>query len=614
MVTLERLADLAVVLFVLIAACQRGRQPHAPPATAVPAASSGGESLIADAGIQAFELHGDQSKASISFVPVTGQPFDKALRGEVKGGSDNPWTVQAQTRTTAAVTEGDVVLATFYVRTTEAQTESAEGQTEFVFERAQEPWTKSVSYALRAGREWRKFEVPFRAIESYAPGEAQVIFRLGYEPEVIEIGGVSVINYRNSRQLADLPRTRLTYPGQEDDAAWRAEARERIEKHRKAELRVEVRDAIGNRLEGAAVSVQMKRQAFLLGTTVNAPYLVSTDQSADAKRYRQVIPEWFNAAVLENSLKWAPLAGDWGPDYTLEKAKQAVAWLREKGLLVRGHVLVWPSWRYSPKSLRPLESDPTGLREKVRSHVTELVTQMRGELAHWDVVNEPFDNHDLLDILGREEMAEWFRAARRADPNVRLYLNDYAILVGGGGDTAHRRHYEETVTWLLQEGTPLDGLGMQGHFGYSLTGPEEVVKLLDRYAKFKKPILITEYDIVIDDEELAARYTRDFLTAIYSHPSVEGFLVWGFWDHNHWKKNAPFFRKDWTQKPAAEAYRQLVTNDWTTSAQGETDAEGAFAVRAFLGSYEVTVQHEQQTRTVQVELGSDGQTARIRLK
>ncbi len=58
--------------------------------------------------------------------------------------------------------------------------------------------------------------------------------------------------------------------------------------------------------------------------------------------------------------------------------------------------------------------------------------QMRGLVAEWDAINETFTNHDLMDVLGREEMVEWFKAAREADPDARLYINgyinDYAML------------------------------------------------------------------------------------------------------------------------------------------------------------------------------------------
>ena len=55
-----------------------------------------------------------------------------------------------------------------------------------------------------------------------------------------------------------------------------------------------------------------------------------------------------------------------------------------------------------------------------------------------------------------------------------------------------------------------------------LTPPSTVLRLLDRYAKLKLPIKITEFDVDVAGESLQADYTRDFLYASFSHLSVSG--------------------------------------------------------------------------------------------
>jgi GH35 family endo-1,4-beta-xylanase len=64
---------------------------------------------------------------------------------------------------------------------------------------------------------------------------------------------------------------------------------------------------------------------------------------------------------------------------------------------------------------------------------------------------------------------------------------------------------------------------LQSHFGLSLTDPEDVLELLDRYGAFGAELMVTEYDITVDDELLAGCYTRDFLTSVFSHEAVTGF-------------------------------------------------------------------------------------------
>ena len=72
-------------------------------------------------------------------------------------------------------------------------------------------------------------------------------------------------------------------------------------------------------------------------------------------------------------------------------------------------------------------------------------------------------------------------------------MNDYGILSGGGVNAAHQDHYEETTRFLLRNKVLLGGLGFQGHFRMPLTPPSTVLRLLDRYAKLKLPIKITEF-------------------------------------------------------------------------------------------------------------------------
>jgi len=550
----------------------------------------------------AFTPIGDAQKLRFERRLVRGQPFHEAFFLDVSEASPKPWDLQLQIKTERAVEKGDVLLATFFLQTEWSREESGEGQTEFVFELGREPWTKSASFEVRAGREWKKVYVPFVASESYAAGEAQVNFRLGFAPQRLGIGGLVVESFGKRLALADLPVTKITYPGMEPDAAWRSAAAERIEKIRKAPLRVVVQDKAGKPLPNARVAVSLSRPAFALGTCVPAALVLGPGN----ERFKQVTSELFTMVTLENDLKWQPLSGDWGGGYTLERAKAGIGWLSERGFDVRGHVLVWPGWRNLPKSLRAHENDPDRLRAEVKRHMVELMTATKGTLTHWDVVNEPFDNHELLDILGQEVMVDWFKEARALDPAAKLFINDFAILSGGAGDTTHRDAYEKTIQMLVERGAPFDGIGMQGHFGSSLTGPEDLLKILDRFAKFGKRIFVTEYDIVIDDEAIASDYTRDFFTTLFSHPAVGGITMWGFWDGSHWKHNAPLYRKDFSLKPAGQVVRDFALKTWRTEASGPSDAQGAFSTRGFLGEYTITVSAGAHQKVVKATLSDPG--------
>jgi hypothetical protein len=165
-----------------------------------------GTALLGPQGASAFELHGDTQKVALGKVTVQGQAFTDAVRVEIKEGSGSDWSVQMQTPTIAPVQKGDAVLATFWIRAASLQ-EDGGAETQFVFEMSKEPYSKSISYPLQVGPNWREVKARFVANDDYQAGQAQMIFRLGYDPETIEIGGVTVESFGKQLALLDLPST-----------------------------------------------------------------------------------------------------------------------------------------------------------------------------------------------------------------------------------------------------------------------------------------------------------------------------------------------------------------------------------------------------------------------
>ncbi|HTV23106.1 MAG TPA: endo-1,4-beta-xylanase [Polyangiaceae bacterium] len=565
-----------------------------------------GVDVLGGAGIRAFQLAGATERVATSVVDVTGQPFTQALRAEIKEKSVNLWDVQLVATSTSDVRTGDVLLASFWFRTEYIPVESGEAETEINFELNHEPFDKSMTQSVRAGAEWRQMLVPFVATRNFAAGEAKVTFRLGYSPRTFDIAGVKVENFAKQLVLADLPRSKATYVGMEANAPWRAKADERIDRLRKADLTVRVIGKDGKPVPNAEVRALLTKHAFNFGTAVPAEYVLSSSR----KEFGEVLLQNFNMATLENDLKWEAIE-DWG--FPLERGIKGVDWLREAGLAVRGHVLVWPGWENTPAQLKSLKDDKPALARAVTDHITRMMTALKGRCDQWDVVNEPFTNHDVLDILGDDVMVDWFKLARSIDPKPKLYINDFAILSGGGGTTAHRDHYEKMIQLLADKKAPFDGIGMQGHFGSSLTAPDDLMAILDRYGKFGKDIAVTEFDVVLEDEELAGNYVRDFYTVLFSHPRVTTLVMWGFWDANHWKKNAVMYRDDMTLKPGGQAYKDLVLGKWRTNEKGATDQKGQFVTRGFKGKYEIVVKVGEQTQTVQGVLGDGGSRVDVKI-
>ena len=328
----------------------------------------------------------------------------------------------------------------------------------------------------------------------------------------------------------------------------------------------------------------------------------------------------FNTVTIENALTWPALAGDFGNHFDLELAQWAADWAIAEGLDVRGHVLVWPGWDNCPAVLRSEYEERAAndeaaaldwLAAEVITHVEDTAAAMAGRLVDWHVVNEPWDNHDLMDLLGDEAMVDWFTAAREADPGAALFINDYGILNAGTTPNPHREQYLTTIESLLDQGVELDGIGLQGHFGADLAPPEELLELFDQFAESGQELWITEFDMDLDDDALAADYLRDVLTVLYSHPSAGGFVMWGFWDGVAYSGSVPIYDIDWNLKPSGQAYRDLVFGQWWTDNSGTTDDSGRYVVRGFTGDYEVTVRHDGTDQTQTLSLDTDGAELRV---
>ena len=544
---------------------------------------------------------GNADAAIATTVNVTGTAFKTARRVETLRDLSPAWAVELHAKLTQAAAKGDVALVHFSARTIAASDETGGGQLRAAVQQIAPDYAQSADAQFTVRRDWQDFFVPFTFTRDFAAGEAELVFGFGYKRQTIEVGGCEVIDYGASVPLAALPKTRFTYAGREPDAPWRRDALASIEKIRKGDFALRVIDAAGTPVSGAKVRIEQRNSVFQFGSALQFARLVN--DTPENLRYREKALELFNAGSAENDLKWPVWAGEWDSGYSREQALRALHWLQDHHIHMRGHVLVYPAWRGTdklPKSLHALVGTPrqSEIPQLVLDHIADETGATRGLVEEWDVINEPWDNHELMDLFGRDIMVDWFKAARSALPDTRLVLNDYSNH-DATTDAPHVRDFENQVSFLLEKKAPVTGLGIQAHIGSTPNDPVHVLAVLDRYATFNLPIRVTEFDINTDDEELQADYTRDFLTLMFSHPSVIGFQMWGFWESAHWRPRGAMYRKDWSEKPNAKAYRDLVLEKWRTKIASETDAHGNFFARGFHGEYAIYV--EKDGRKAQAE-------------
>jgi endo-1,4-beta-xylanase len=523
---------------------------------------------------------------TLTTVTVSDQTFTTALRLTVGANINNAWDSQIKFTPVAGIETGDVILVAFWARTIEAQIETGEGGLNVVIEH-NTTYAKELYHKVNISTEWKQYFTPVKVNSTWTTSQVTYSFHTGFPNQTIEFADVRFLNYKQTLTFEDMPQTLITYAGQAPDAPWRAPAQERINQIRKGIADIIVYDENGQVVEDAEVTIEMIRHQFGFGSAIPAARFLSNET------FRQKVYELFNEVVFENDLKW--------PGFnTTSKSNvsKSLDSLDKHNIAVRGHNIIWPAWRWLPTSLRTYEKDPVGLRAEIDKHIEEKATFTRGRLNDWDVINEPYTEKDLMNILGNEIMAEWFKQVRNIDRGVKLYLNDYGILSGGGINKAKQDYYFNLIKYIEDLGGEVDGIGFQGHFGGDLTPVSKLYEIVDRFAAYGKDIKITEHDINITQRDVQAEYTRDFMTMMFSHEAVKSVMFWGFWESSHWMPQAALYNADWSIRPHGQMYKDLVFDQWWTKQEDAvTDGEGKASLEGFLGTYRYTLKSGATERT-----------------
>lgn len=545
---------------------------------------------------------------------IEGQDFSRYHRLDVPNAGNNPWDAGWKIGNNVSIGNGHTVLLTFWLRS-----ESGEGSANVFVERNSD-FVKDVYLATTVGEEWTQYFIPFTAEAGpYGVDQASLGFHLATQEQVLHIAGFTAINYGTNYDIVDLPNVQNNenYGGYEADAPWRAEAAERIETLRKTDLTIRATTSDGTPIENGAFDIQMERHAFGFGSAVNAArFAGNNSQNAIYESKIHNLDgngHGFNEVVFENDMKWDGWEEMWFVNH--EELYDAVDFLAEKDIRVRGHVLVWPGFQYLPDDIAPNANNPDYVWDRVNARLEEMLDNpnLEGKVQDWDVLNEIVFNTDFEPIFddwngntnGREIYTQIIERAKEIAPEVELYYNDYVTMTLNNFQTGPYNTKKARIQEMLDAGAPLDGVGFQAHIGGTPNSIYDVLGTMDDfYDAFGLKSKITEFDLPgTVNSELAANYLRDFMTAIFSHESCEAFLFWSFWDNATWMNpGANLFDESWNLKPTGETFIDLVFNEWWTNEQAVTNANGVLSTRVFKGLHEITYVCNGETITETVDL------------
>jgi endo-1,4-beta-xylanase len=270
-----------------------------------------------------------------------------------------------------------------------------------------------------------------------------------------------------------------------------------------------------------------------VGAALQARLLGETD-------YTRTVAREFGMVTPENEMKFGPVHPA-QMTYNFAAADAIVDFAVRNGMQVKGHTLVWHSQLPGWLTNRSWSRDE--LIAVLRDHITTVVSRYRNRVSYWDVVNEAIDdsgnlrNTIWLQIIGPEYIDMAFRWAQEADPNAKLLYNDYSIEgLGRKSDAVYT-----LVRNLLQNGVPIRGLGLQGHF--NLSSPpriEDISANLARFAALGVEVYFSELDVRIQGpltdmklSDQASLYANIASTCV-SSPACKAIGLWGFTDKYSW--------------------------------------------------------------------------------
>jgi|SRR5690554_605673 len=232
---------------------------------------------------------------------------------------------------------------------------------------------------------------------------------------------------------------------------------------------------------------------FLVGAAINKKQIWG---DAALKGF---IAEQFNALTAENEMKWVRIQPQEGR-YDWSTADKLVEFTQANNIHLTGHTLLWhqqtPDWVFEDEQGNPATREL--LLARLKSHIFTVVGRYKGQVPSWDVVNEALNDDGTMreskwyQQLGPDYLIKAFDYAHQADPQAKLYYNDYNLYL-----PQKRQGAIELVKQVQQAGIPVHGIGMQGHYG--IGHPQNLTDIEDSIVAFSSlgEVLVTELDVSV---------------------------------------------------------------------------------------------------------------------
>jgi GH35 family endo-1,4-beta-xylanase/peptidoglycan/xylan/chitin deacetylase (PgdA/CDA1 family) len=286
----------------------------------------------------------------------------------------------------------------------------------------------------------------------------------------------------------------------------------------------------------------------------------------------EILSRHFNIITAENAMKPSSLQREKGI-FTFEPADRMVDAVLAQGLKMHGHTLAWH--QQSPDWMNYEGISRSEAMENLSAHVKTVAAHFKGRVISWDVLNEaiidnppePGDWRASLrqspwyKAIGPDYVEFVFQAAREADPEAKLYYNDYNL------DNQNKALAVYNMVRELNEKNPdaggrplIDGVGMQGHYRLN-TNMDNVRLSMERFISLGVELSITELDIQAGSDskqtdrqlvEQGVVYAGLFSLFREYAAHIGRVSIWGLDDGASWRSVASpcLFDRELRAKPA----------------------------------------------------------------
>ena len=394
-----------------------------------------------------------------------------------------------------------------------------------------------------------------------------------------------------------------------------------IEQNRKGFTKISVKDKDGNAVCGAKIKAKQKKHEFLYGANL----FMLDEMEAEEKniKYREMFKDCFNLATLP--FYWSDLEPVQGkPRFEKDSPKVyrrpapdlCLEYCEKYGITPKAHCLTY--FNFQPDWVN--KEDINDMKKKLEIRYSRLAERYKDRIHGWEVINELLLTWEILcknKFFISDDVLEWnFELAKKYFPNNELILNEAAMIWERGRFAYNRSDYYLMIKEALEKGVRIDTIGMQFHMFKSredelksydaMYNPKQLFDVLDCYARFNKPIQITEITIPAfgesaEDEEIQADLIEQLYSIWFSHKAVEAIIYWNLVDgyaafaepgdmsggENSFRGG--LLRFDMSKKPAYDRIHDLFTKRWITETETETGKDGTAKFKGFYGDYELEI-------------------------